>query len=303
MKSPPSCPLCSDDVNSLPIRRNDLLVYCCGNCGLHFGETDQVSATLAPGAVDTDPHHFSTLLTRSDELGAALQSVVDGRIPYFTDMLGEKPQNWLEIGPGSGLLSAVAARHGGTWRGCEIEPEMAEAMAARGLDVIHADFSSVDPQQLFTPAVADRGGFDIVFLSQVLEHVRSPARFLQNAYAALRPGGIIYIDVPNDGGLTGIVRRLNKAGSSYGEVVPPFHMIAYGQKTLHYALDHAGFDRIDVKTASYSDPVFGLAHARVHKSSKLKAVWALSGLVGLGGNLIAMAQRPPHDRAGKAASC
>ncbi len=275
----------------------------CGNCGLHFGETTQASATLAAGSVDTDPHHFATLLTQSDELSAALSAIIDNRMKIFTEMLGGKPRHWLEIGPGSGLLSAIVARQGGTWRGCEIEPEMAKKMASGGLDVVHADFSSVDPQQLFTHEVAEQDGFDIVFLSQVLEHVRNPSRFLANARAALRPGGIIYIDVPNDDGLTAIMRRINKWGSTYGEIVPPFHMIAYGQKTLHRALDRAGFDRITVKTSSYNDAVFGLAHARIHSSPKLQAVWTLTGMLALGGNLVALGQRPLIESNGDGASC
>lgn len=305
MNSVSSCLLCHNILNTPPITRGALQVYRCEICGLHFGEMADAPETAGAGggSVDTDPHHFSTLVNRSEELGAALSALVGGRMAGFVEMLGEKPRHWLEVGPGSGLLSAIAASHGGTWRGVEIDQSMAADMIARGLAVAHGDFSSMDPRDLFTPAVADQGGFDIVFLSQVLEHVRDPARFLDNARAALRPGGIIYIDVPNDGGLTAIIRRLNKGANAYGEVVPPYHMIAYGRDTLAYALENAGFERVRTKVASYNDDVFGLAHARIHQNAKLQAVWTASRFLRLGGNLVGMAQRPVNDSNGVAAAC
>lgn len=301
MTSPTFCLLCNAPSKSPPIQRGGLLVRSCANCGLKYGETDESSATLKTGSVDTAPHHFSTLLARSETLEVALTALIEKRMAAFIERLGETPRNWLEIGPGSGLLSAIIARRGGDWRGCEIDTEMAAKMLERGLDVVHADFCAIDPVSLFTPEVAARGGFDMLFLSQVFEHVRNPARFLANGLASLRPGGMIYIDVPNDGGLTAIIRRLNRWGGTHGEIVPPYHMIAYDANTLEFALKMAGFEKVSTSTAAYNDPAYGLARARIHESRKLQMLWSLSGLMGLGGNLVAMAQRPLGD--GSAASC
>lgn len=303
MNLSPSCPLCHETVHAAPIRRGNLIVHACRSCGLHFGENDQATAIEDAGSVETSPHHFSTLLNQSDRLGAALADLIDRRWSYFTQRLGGEPRHWLEIGPGSGLLSAVVASRGGSWRGCEIDPVMAAEMAGRGLDVVHGDFAAMDPRDLFTPAVAEQGGFDIIFLSQVLEHVRNPDRFLANALAALRPGGMIYVDVPSDDGLTAIIRRLNKWGQSYGEVVPPYHMIAYGSKTLRHALANAGFEDPWISTSAYDDATFGLAHARINPSAKLKSVWRASALLSLGGNLVGMARKPAIDHRGAPPSC
>jgi SAM-dependent methyltransferase len=294
----PSCPLCREIVATAPIVRGKLIVHHCPRCGLHFGEDEVVTATGDVGSVDTSPHHFSTLLNELDALRAAFAELMDRRWPYFTERLGAAPRHWLEIGPGNGLLSDVVTSRGGTWRGCEIDLAMATEMAGRGLDVVHGDFATMDARSLFTPAVADQGGFDVIFFSQVLEHVRSPDRFLENAVAALRPGGMIYVDVPSDDGLTATVRRLNKWGQSYGEVVPPYHMIAYSGKTLRYALTNAGFDDVSVASWSYNDPTFGLAHARIHSNPKLRAVWRASALLSRGGNLVGIARKPEGNGAG-----
>jgi SAM-dependent methyltransferase len=270
---------------------------------LHFGENEAVTAIEETGSVDTSPHHFSRLLTQSKPLGAALAELIDRRWSYFTEQLGAPPRHWLEIGPGSGLLSDIVAQRGGTWRGCEIDPAMAREMTGRGLDVVHGDFAAMDPLALFTPAVAEQGGFDIIFFSQVLEHVRNPDRFLANALAALRPGGMIYVDVPSGDGLTAILRRLNRWGQTYDEVVPPYHMISYGAKTLRYALATAGFDKPSVSSWAYNHPTFGLAHARINPSTKMQAMWRASGLVSLGGNLVGMARKPRSNGSGASPSC
>src|SRR3712207_8516772 len=52
-------------------------------------------------------------------------------------------------------------------------------------------------------------------------HVLRADRFLANAFAALRPGGLLHVDVPNDAGLTAKLRRANPLSAGYGEVVPP----------------------------------------------------------------------------------
>ncbi|WP_257550892.1 bifunctional 2-polyprenyl-6-hydroxyphenol methylase/3-demethylubiquinol 3-O-methyltransferase UbiG [Sphingopyxis sp. DBS4] len=303
MSPPQICPLCQEVVSPRPIERGSLRVYGCKTCGLHFGEMRSVAGTRDAGSVETSPHHFSNLLAQSERLSAALSGLIDVRMATFRERLGAPPRHWLEIGPGSGLLSAIVERHGGYWRGCEIEPNMAKNMAERGLDVVQADFAAVDPRELFTPAAAAQGGFDIVFLSQVFEHVRSPDAFLRNAWTALRPGGLIYIDVPNDDGLTAVIRRWNRWSEAYGEIVPPFHMLAYGANTLAFGLRQAGFEGVSTRSASYDDPVFGLAHARIHDGAKLKAVWKLSHILAKGGNLTAIAQKPLSVEAGDRAPC
>ena len=303
MSQPPSCPLCHQIAPPELLRRGSLIVHHCGKCGLHYGENELATATGKPGSIETSPHHFSTLLNQLEPLRAAFTDLMDRRWGHFTARLGAQPRHWLEIGPGNGLLGEVVERRGGTWRGCELDLVMATEMVARGLDVVHGDFAEMDARSLFTPVVARQGGFDVVFLSQVLEHVRSPDRFLQNAVIALRPGGIIYIDVPSDDGLTAIIRRLNPWGHSYGEVVPPYHMISYGAKTLRYALGSAGFDHPWVSSWPYNDATFGLAHARINASMTMQAVWHTSALLSLGGNLVGIARKPQIDTNGAKAAC
>lgn len=241
--------------------------------------------------VATAPGHFALLREQYGRHREVSEALLEERLAVYVRHLGGPPRHWLEVGPGNGVLSDLLPPRGCTWLGVEYDEAMAAAMRADGKNVLQADFSGVEPETLMNGAVRANGGFDIVSFSQVLEHVRRADRFLANAFAALRPGGLLHVDVPNDSGLTAKLRRANPRASGYGEVVPPHHMIAYSPQSLRAALEAAGFEVLDLFGCRYDHPVFGLPHARMNKSAKLRLIWALSGLVGGGGNLVALARK------------
>ena len=165
-------------------------------------------------------------------------------------------------------------------------------MRTQGKNVIHADFAISDVSAFMPDAVKANGGFDVVHFTQVLEHVVKPAQFLANACLALRPGGLLHLDVPNDGGLTALARKLNPFSEGCGEITPTHHMIAYNKNTMQQMIEAAGFVVDDIFACAYDDSVFGLAHAHLLKNGRLGAAWKASALLGLGGNLVALAHKP-----------
>ena len=242
--------------------------------------------------VATAPGHFSLLRDDLERHAAASAALLDNRFGIYAGHLGAPPRHWLEVGPGNGVLATLLERHDCSWKGVEFDPRMAALMQAEGKPVVHADFAAIDPDSLMDAAVRAQGGFDMVTFSQVLEHVLRADRFLANAFAALRPGGLLHLDVPNDAGLTAALRRANPRASGYGEIVPPHHMVAYGPAALRRALETAGFEVLALFGCRYDHPVYGLAHCRMGASAKTKVIWRLSGLLGRGGNLVALARKP-----------
>lgn len=282
------CAACGEPLAPVT-RRRGIAIGRCPACGLVMGEPEKQPAS--DDVVATAPSHFSLLREQYGRHRDVTEALLEERLPVYERHLGGPPRHWLEIGPGNGALSDLLEARGCTWLGVEYDDSMAAAMRAEGKNVVHADFASVDPQTLMDGAVRANGGWDMVSFSQVLEHVRRADRFLANAFAALRPGGLLHVDVPNDAGLTAKLRRANPFSTGYGEVVPPNHLIAYSPKSLRSALEAAGFELLDLFGCRYDHPVFGLPHARMNKSAKLRLVWALSGAVGGGGNLVALARK------------
>jgi 2-polyprenyl-3-methyl-5-hydroxy-6-metoxy-1,4-benzoquinol methylase len=286
-----TCVLCGAKAQKSIAERGALHIDSCSMCGIFRGY-DKLSDTADAGAVTTDPNHFGMLIEREDELRRVVGRLFAKRLPHIERMLGRPPENWLEIGPGNGVLSDIVSQRGGFWLGVEIENDMASRMQLAGKNIINADFSNVSVDAIVPSEVAGHGGFDIAFFSQVFEHVTAPAAFLRNIFSSLRPGGVVYLDVPNNRGLTAWLRTLNPMAHGYGEIVPPHHMIAYGSRTLSFALRQAGFENIRTIVRPYDHSTFGLAHAHLQSDPKLKAIWLLSRLIGMGGNLIGMARKP-----------
>lgn len=96
----------------------------------------------------------------------------------------------LDVGCGSGRFLRYAASRG--WDGVGIEPSETAAQVGRaeGLTVLGGRLD--DFEQEFSE------GFDLVHLKNVLEHVVDPKQVVNHCVAMLRPGGMLYVEVPND---------------------------------------------------------------------------------------------------------
>ena len=101
------------------------------------------------------------------------------------------PGPMLEIGPGQGTLAALAIQAGWEYSAIEPSPLLAARLRAEGLDVVQA----------WTPPVpcAD-ASCEVFYADQVLEHmsgIDAARAFVAEALRVLRPGGVIFIVVPD----------------------------------------------------------------------------------------------------------
>jgi 2-polyprenyl-3-methyl-5-hydroxy-6-metoxy-1,4-benzoquinol methylase len=134
---------------------------------------------------------------------------------------------WLDVGYGEGGMLTVAERHGWSCHGVDISPRALEYGAERGW-VVAADASN---DHRF-PA----GGFDVVTMIELIEHVTTPDEFFQSAARWLRPGGLLYITTPNASSLN---RRV--LGLDWSVIAPPEHQMLWSARGLCQALAGAGF--------------------------------------------------------------
>ncbi len=125
----------------------------------------------------------------------------------FVRRLVDRDAAVLDVGCATGLFLAQMAVDGHR-RLAGIEPS-AEACAAarrRGLDVVTGDAT--------TDVGIDR--FDVVTLLAVLEHLRDPAPIVERIAAAMRPGSLLVVEVP-DAGAFGRQEALGVATEPFGE--------------------------------------------------------------------------------------
>ena len=96
----------------------------------------------------------------------------------------------LDVGCGTGSVTLIANRGRGNIV-VAIEPDVERAAIARsrGLDVYNGVLDEA--------FIARHDPFDVVMSSDVLEHVPSPSELLVAMIAAVKPGGLILLSVPN----------------------------------------------------------------------------------------------------------
>jgi SAM-dependent methyltransferase len=83
------------------------------------------------------------------------------------------------------------------------------------------------------PEFADR--YDFLFLFDVLEHLEHTAEFIESALYHLRPGGLLFVNVP----------ALNRMSSGYDEVVG--HLRRYDKTTLRQEVEASDLQVRDLR--------------------------------------------------------
>lgn len=100
--------------------------------------------------------------------------------------------NVLDAGCGTGYGAHLLAEAGASHvLGVDIDP-LSIAFARRRYRTSTLEFQKANCQTLTVP----RAHFDLVFASNVLEHLERPERFVSTAFEALRPGGRALFAVP-----------------------------------------------------------------------------------------------------------
>jgi len=170
-------------------------LVCCANCGMVYSDTAPEPERLTayyrastyvfgnwadrerPAATDAvlgSPFDVSRLAVTIDHLAAAIGSH-DSRI--------------LDLGCASGHLLALLAERGfSDVQGIDPSPAAVATAQARGRRAMVGDLDSLP---------AELGTFDVVVLTHVLEHLGRPREALARLRDLVRPGGLVYAEVPD----------------------------------------------------------------------------------------------------------
>ena len=150
-------------------------------------------------------------------------------------LLGEarKGERVLDLGCGAGRFVAALREAGAE----PIGVELAEAALERARrNVPGADLRLVAPDGSLP---LGHGEIDLVWCSEVLEHVPDTVGFLTEARRVLKPGGRLLVTVPDHG----VARRTAIALARYEAHYDPLgqHLRFYTRRSLAAALEATGF--------------------------------------------------------------
>ena len=168
----------------------------CRNCG-HWHAEIQMDLTdfYRGGYVDGTygnrlKENFKRILalpeSKSDNT-ARVKRVLD----YAKKKWGEKKTpNLLDVGSGLAVFPFRMKEAG--WQVTALDPDRraaAHASENAGVKSVHADFLKWEPE------TGEK--FDVITLNKVLEHVEEPITMMDHARKWIRPGGFLYIEVPD----------------------------------------------------------------------------------------------------------
>lgn len=151
----------------------------------------------------------------------------------------------LDMGCNEGRGLSIYQRNGFEVEGLELNEQAAAEARKRGYNVYTGLLEKFRPENLY----------DVVVLSNVLEHSLNPKDMLFHVARILKPGGQIWISCPNNQS-----QLRNLFGRFWINWHVPFHVTHFSAKTLVDMLHRSGFELIYSKQAT---PALWVAHSIV----------------------------------------
>jgi 2-polyprenyl-3-methyl-5-hydroxy-6-metoxy-1,4-benzoquinol methylase len=164
----------------------------------------------------------------------------------------------LEVGCAEGELAVLLAKNGHRVTAADISPsflEQARKLAVGNGVAISTILLDVEKE----PPTALVGAFDVVYLMDVIEHLRNPAQGLVTLCAMLREAGTLIVHTPNLCSLGRFYHyvKFRKRREDYfrPENLGDLHLQGYDYQTLEKALNFAGLRIRDIAPTVVSLPV------------------------------------------------
>jgi 2-polyprenyl-3-methyl-5-hydroxy-6-metoxy-1,4-benzoquinol methylase len=187
----------------------------CNNCGTLF--PDRVPPIEALGDFYTN-HYGDTVHVGKMAKKLALEKRRIFLLKWLT--MGRR---FLDVGCNIGCAVEAARWNGFTATGIELNPE--------AVKIARQNFPDNQFLQSTIDELTATQVFDMVYCTEVIEHVPDTNKFIESLSRALVPGGILFLSTP-DAGHFSVRRNL----FSWEAVKPPEHLTLFTKDGLRHAL-------------------------------------------------------------------
>lgn len=185
------------------------------------------------GSLYTDPDGYFSAHDVEDKkkLGSDLMRILEGKL--------QRRGSLLDVGSGRGELLWAARQAGWDFEG--VDPSPAYLDWARVNLGIETHLGTLEEVKFSSER------FDVILMGGVIEHLYDPNSTLREVWRLLKPGGICYLDAPNEDGL------YTKIGNLYMRLLqrdwvvnlaptfPPYHVQGFNPYSLRRLVQDVGF--------------------------------------------------------------
>lgn len=242
-----SCPVCQSDsrniigkprTNSISVQfvDTDYKVVQCTNCQLYY-VTPPIAFTTEEWSKLYNSEYFSDqskilIKRRKKELTQRFDTAIkltSSKVNYF---------RYLDVGAGEGKGLIEAVNRGWEATGVDIVDNRLPDAKIHNINFIESNLMDTNLPEDY---------FDFIYIDSVVEHVLNPFEYLTKIKSLLKPGGVIYVGVPNEDCLFNSVRKLMfKFTGKENESVKlkpfdsPYHVVGFNHFSLQYFFDTLG---------------------------------------------------------------
>jgi CMP-N-acetylneuraminic acid synthetase/2-polyprenyl-3-methyl-5-hydroxy-6-metoxy-1,4-benzoquinol methylase len=281
--TPRLCPTCGGGEAAPELEKDHMQIVRCAACDLVY-----VSPTF-------DEAHYQTVYKSAEyqeivrDLGISshdyrVQRFGRERVDIMARHLRAARPRMLDVGCSTGFVVEAARERGWDAIGLDLNPSAVEYGKSRGLDLRNAALEDAG----FEPA-----SFDAVCLFDVLEHLIAPVRTLRACVRLVRPGGIVFLYVPNFDSASRLLM-----GRDAHFIWPTHHLNYYTPSTIRDLLRREGL-RTDYLATEGLDLVDYLWYRREVHGARDEGVEAIADLLqffvnagAYGKNLRVIGRRP-----------
>jgi len=222
------CQVCESTERRLFIVHDGRELFSCVTCGLVYLDPmpteDEIAALYTDAYAGASDGYFrktGSKMRRSQRRARALARV--------TPDLGSQARRFLDVGANGGFMVEAARELGFTAVGLDIDPVSVEF--ARTSFAANCFYLGTVEQF----GATEHGAFDVVYCSEVIEHVTDANAFVAAIAQTMRPGAVLYLTTPDISHW-----RRPKDITAWDGFCPPAHCLYFSPANLDRLLARHG---------------------------------------------------------------
>lgn len=226
------CPMCERDPVEFAVDYQGFHLCRCPGCGLQFQSPRLTFSELSEKIYTEDycPGHEES----------ASDTAFARQLSNFKRLIG-RTGSVLDVGCGNGSFLEFAKSHGWETFGADIR--LSPETASLTCPLWEGRLTDID---------FGESKFDVIRFNHVIEHLQNPLIELERCRSLLRPGGVVFVGVPNLAGISPRIKnlqsRLGLKRKRWRHYAATHHLYFFTPATLRMMIERAGFSVVHWET-------------------------------------------------------